>query len=310
MKRWRFGGLWRPLALFALLATACAPAVPDLSAAAGSSAAAAVVTTTSAPTTTLAATTTSTTSVTTTAPTTTTTTTTTTTLDIAGPAPVTVGAWTATPQNRDESGEQFVATLTVPVLTADVESALRGRVATLVDGHLESQVGATLALWRSIEGQGERDMTGSVLSVVFEIGGFEDGFISLRFFSDEQVAGSGGAKREVTTLMVDLESGVAIGLDDIIFSGDSRVALLALVTDGLRNGYFEGDEESFGLWAGNLSTNDLDRAVLTPDGLEVWFDELEVGPPDIGMPVVAIPYTELGDILDPLGPASIFAAAP
>ncbi len=241
---------------------------------------------------------------TTVSPTTTSPTTTTTTAPL--PEAVTVGAWTATPDVRDESGQQFAATLAVPVLNADVDQALQARVVTLVEGHVQSQIGATLALWRSIEGQGERDLTGSALTMNYEVAAFEEELISLRFFSDEQVAGSGGVKRQVTTLMVDLVSGIAIGLDDVIVSGESRAALLALVADGLLTEYFDGDDDSFGLWAGNLAVGDLDKALLTPDGIEIWFDELQVGPPDIGVPVVAIPYAQLADILDPAGAGNIF----
>lgn len=239
----------------------------------------------------------------TTPPTTTSTTTTTTAVQ---PTALTVGAWTATPDIRDESGQQFAASVTVPVLAADVDQALQARAVTLVEGHVQSQVGATLALWRSIEGQGERDLTGSELTLHYEVAAFEEELISIRFFSQEQVAGSGGAKRQVTTLMVDLESGVAIGLDDIIIGGESRTALLTLVSDGLLSEYFGGDDDAFGLWASDLSIRDLDRALLTPDGIEIWFDELEVGPPDIGVPVVAIPYTDLTEILDPAGAGTLF----
>ena len=48
------------------------------------------------------------------------------------------------------------------------------------------------------------------------------------------------------------------------------------------------------------------RAALTEEGLEVWFDELEVGPPAIGIPVALIPYDQLPTILDPEGPVSLF----
>lgn len=299
--------LIRLAAPLALLAVACAPAVPNLPAAAGSgdsAGAAAVVTTTSealdSSTTTGVPTTTTELSSTTTVATTTTPTTTTTSAVLQGPKSATVGAWSVQPDVRDESGEQFVATVTAPALTGSVSSALQARVASLVDGHVESQVGATLALWRSIEGQGSRDLTGSTLTVDYEIAGFTLDVISLRFFSHEQVAGSGGAKREVTTLMVDLDAGVAVGLDDIVV-GDGRAQLLPLVQAGLLTEYFSGDEDAFSLWAGNLTAADLDSAALSPDGLEVWFDELEVGPPEIGTPVVVLGYDALSEILDPTG---------
>ncbi len=279
-----------------MLLTACAPAVPKLPNAPGASPAA-VVTTTVAPVTA--------TPTTTTRPSTTTSTTTTTTL-APEPTSLIAGAWSIDVEVRDESGDDFVAEVSAPAINADVDAALLGRVTTLVAGHVEAQIGATLALWRSIEQRGERDLSGSRLTLVYEIAGFTEELLSVRFFSDEQVAGSGGVKRQVTTLMVDLESGVAVGLDDIVFSGESRVSLLSLVQAGLLTDYFEGDEESYALWAANISVNDLDRAVLTPDGLEIWFDELEVGPPSIGMPVVALAYEELTDILDPAGPASVF----
>lgn len=317
MKRnWTSGPLFVAAVLVALLTTACAPMVPDLSSAEAADAADAFPPNRSATTSPVAATDTSrtpTTTVATTLPPTTaaatSTSTTTTTSESPSPTSVTVGAWTAAPDVRDESGQQFSASVTVPVLGADVDQALRARVVTLVEGHIQSQVGGTLALWRSIEGQGERDLSGSTLTLDYEIAAFEPQLISFRFFSTEQLAGSGGVKRQVTTLMVDLESGIAIGLDDVIASGESRDTLLVLVADGLLNDYFDGDDDSFGLWAGNLSVGDLDRALLTADGLEIWFDELEVGPPDIGVPVVAIPYVELGDILDPAGVGNLFNSA-
>ena len=288
-------------ALIAMALSACAPAVPDLNAPIGDSAAASATTTT-----------TSTTSTTTAAPTTTTstttTTTTTTTLVPVGPTEISVGLWDLTREERDESGTQFVATVTAPRLVGDVDTALQARVDSLVDGHVESQIGATLALWRSIEGQGDRDLTGSTLTMDYEVAGFVESLISLRFFSDEQVAGSGGAKRQATTLMVDLLTGVAVGLDDIVISGDARAQLLSLVQDGLLNDYFAGDQDAFSLWAGNLTAADLDDAALSEQGLEIWFDELEVGPPEIGTPVVLIGYDLLGGILDPAGASQAFIA--
>ena len=291
--------------VIALVVSGCAPAVPDLAAlsdAGPAAAAAETVPTTSTTTTTSTSTSTSTT--TTAAPATTTTTTATTTTQ--APTAVTVGLWSLDTAERDESGEQFSAIVAAPELSAEVDPGLLARITTLVEGHVESQVGATLALWRSIEEQGERDLTGSTLELNYEVAGFVEDLIGLRFFSNEQVAGSGGVKRQVTTLMVDLVAGVEVGLDDIIISGDSRVALLDLVRDGLLVDYFDGDEETFALWAGNLAVGDLDRAALTDDGLEVWFDELEVGPPAIGIPVVLLPYDELTTILDPEGPVGLF----
>lgn len=293
--------LLRLAAPLALLAAACAPAVPNLTAAAtgGGISGAAIVTTTLTPDD--AGTTRAPTSTTVVSSTSSTTSPSTTTSAVpTGPESATVGEWSASPDIRDESGEQFVATITTPILTGSVAATLQTRVASLVDGHVESQVGATLALWRSIEGQGERDLTGSTLTVNYEIAGFTAQVVSLRFFADEQVAGSGGAKQEVTTLMVDLTAGVAIGLDDIVV-GDGRAQLLPLVQAGLLTDYFEGDEDAFLLWAGNLTAADLDSAALSPDGLEIWFDALEVGPPAIGTPVILIGFDALVTILDTNG---------
>ena len=67
---------------------------------------------------------------------------------------------------------------------ADVDPGLLARITTLVDGHVESQIGATLALWRSIEEQGDRDLTGSTLDLNYEVAGFMEDLIALRFFSE------------------------------------------------------------------------------------------------------------------------------
>lgn len=294
--------------LFALVLSACAPAVPDLSAPVGDSAAGEITpATTAAPQDESSTTTTSTTSTTTTS--TTSTTTTTTSVVPAGQVEQTVGAWSLMPETRDESGTQFEATVTAPVLVADVDTALQARVNSLVDGHVESQIGATLALWRSIEGQGDRDLTGSTLILEYETAGFVDSIVSFRFSSEEQVAGSGGTKRQATTLMIDLVDGVVIGLDDVVLSGESRAQLLPLVQEGLLTGYFGGDQDAFSLWAGNLTAADLDDAALSDQGLEIWFDELEVGPPTIGTPVVLVTYEFLVGIVDPAGPAGAFLAS-
>jgi len=130
----------------------------------------------------------------------------------------------------------------------------------------------------------------------------------MRFFSDERIGDSGGALRRATTLMMDLTSGVVVGFDDILVGEESRDALLALVQARLLERFFDGDTEAFSLWAGNLTAADLDQVALTPAGLEVWFDELEVGPPDIGMPAVTIAYDSLAGIVDPGGPAARFTS--
>ncbi len=309
MTRSRSAGLGWVVALVSLAAAACAPAVPELAQLPGD--AAAVVSTTSpfrvsttaAPPRTTAGSSTAAPS-STPAPATTTAPTTTSLAD--SPSELTFGRWTLTAETRDEGGTDFTATLTVPTLRADVDAALLGRIATNIEGQVESQVGSTLALWRSIEAEGSRDISDSTLRLEFDVAGFEEDFISMRFFSDERVAASGGAKRQATTLMMDLTSGTAIGLDEIVVGAERREALLALVGAGLLDGYFDGDTEAFSLWAGDLEIGDLDQVALTPEGLEVWFDELEVGPPDIGMPMVAIPYDDLTGILEAAGPATVF----
>ncbi len=230
---------------------------------------------------------------------------------IAGPTAdslpeTTIGAWTLKGTTSDESGAAFTATVAVPTLTADVDAALLGRIATHIDGRVESQIGATLALWRSIEAQGSRDISGSTLRLDFDVAGFEEDFISLRFFCDEHPGESGTAKRQATTLMLDLTSGEAIGLDDIVVDGDGRDQLFSLVFAALLDQHFDGETDSFLLWAGDLDPGDLDQVLLTPEGLEVWFDELEVGPPEMGMPVVTIAYAGLDGIIDPAGPAAVF----
>ncbi|NND02906.1 MAG: hypothetical protein HKN91_08965 [Acidimicrobiia bacterium] len=295
--------------LFVLTLTACAPAVPDFDAPIGESAAAsgaADSTTITAPE---PSTTTTTAAPPETTSTTTTSSTTTTTVVPVGPVEQTVGAWSLSPESRDESGTQFEASVTAPALVGDVDTALQARVNSLVDGHIESQIGATLALWRSIEGQGDRDLTGSTLTLEYEVAGFVASVVAFRFFSDEQVSGSGGSKRQATTLMIDLVDGVSLGLDDVVLNGESRAQLLPLVQDGLLTGYFGGDQDAFSLWAGNLTAADLDDAALSDQGIEVWFDELEVGPPDIGTPVVLVPYDALDGIVDPQGPAAAFFAS-
>lgn len=301
----RTAGLRWVVALVALVATACAPTVPDL-ADIDPQAAAAVSTTlpVAAPTTTepVTAGESSTTAQSSAVPTTATTTVAVTSSTVAdSPVILTAGSWTLIPQTRDLSGTGFTATVTVPTFSADVDPALQGRINTRVDGQVESQIGSTLALWRSIETQGSRDISGSTLSLEFDVAQFSDDFVSIRFFSDERVGGSGGAKRQATTLMMNLTSGVVIGLEDVLVGVEGRATLLSLVRAGLLEDYFGGDTESFNLWTGNLSMGDLDQIALTPDGLEVWFDGLEVGPPDLGTPVVSIPYSSLAGLIDLTG---------
>jgi hypothetical protein len=171
---------------------------------------------------------------------------------------------------------------------------------------VESQIGGTLALWQAIEARGSADISGSTLRLDFDVAGFEEDFISLRFFSDERVGESGGVIRRATTLMLDLTSGATVGLDEIIGEGESRAALLALVLAALLEDHFADDVDAFSHWAGDVIARDIDQVALTPDGLEVWFDELEVGPPQIGVPVVLIRYADLDGILDQAWPATAF----
>jgi hypothetical protein len=306
-------GSRRALVLLALVASACAPSVPQLADPPGD--AAAVVSITSSEATAVQVETTAVPqrvagNSSTTVPSTTATLppTTTTTTMLADAAPIlSVGPWTLAATTRDEGGADFDASVTVPTLSGDVDPVLRGRIATSIDGQVESQIGSTLALWRAIEAQGSRDINGSTLQFEFDVAAFEEGFIALRFFSEERIGGSAGVKRQATTLMIDLRTGGSIGFDDIIAAGESsREALLALVLAGLLDDYFGGDTEAFSPWAHDLTTAHLDQVVLAPEGLEVWFDELEVGPRDLGMPVVTITYADLGGIVDPAGPAALF----
>jgi len=307
------------LVLLTLVVTACSPSVPDLvspssdaagavpaavpaAVANGSPATESAAIPASQALSTIAAPTTS-----TPAPSTTIATTTTTAAPSTDHSPETsVGSWTLTRRTYEERGTGFTATIATPVLSGDVDAALLGRVSAGIDGRVESQIGGTLALWQSIEARGSPDISGSTLRLDFDVAGFEDDFISLRFFSDERVGESGGVIRRATTLMLDLASGATVGLDEIIGEGESRAALLELVRAGLLEDHFAGDIDAFSLWAGDLEARDIDQVVLTPDGLDVWFDELEVGPPQIGVPVVSISYADLEGILDPAWPATAF----
>jgi hypothetical protein len=131
--------------------------------------------------------------------------------------------------------------------------------------------------------------------------------VSLRFMVSEY---TGGAHPGDTpgSINFKVSSGAQINLPDLFTSQPSALALLSLQSRLLLAAELGAEADPGWINTGTTAvlTNFNHAWVFTTGGLELTFDEYQVGPYATGMPTITIPWGTLATEIKPSGPAAEF----
>lgn len=137
----------------------------------------------------------------------------------------------------------------------------------------------------------------------YEIALQTDKVLSILIINSDMYAGAAHPNNYNTTLNYNLDSGVEIGITDLFKTGSSFLDDLSkLAIIDLQNQYKKGGLESTGEMIAEGASPKLEnfsKFTLSHDSLNIIFDPYQVGPYAAGTRVVRIPYSEIGDKLDP-----------
>jgi hypothetical protein len=210
----------------------------------------------------------------------------------------------------DPAGGWFV-TADLPQLEglADVEAE------AAIDADLARSVGSLVDTWQArFEGRPRDREGGPTASLVatFEVRWFDARAISIWF--DVRVADGGNRTTVALTATFDVRDGARLTLDDVLRDGDRPwpTVVSELVTTELV-GRLAPDDPALAdsIAAGaSASASNFTWFTLGPDGLRLVFEEFQLGPGDLGTPVVVIPWADLADVIAPRGPAGTLAPPP
>jgi len=131
--------------------------------------------------------------------------------------------------------------------------------------------------------------------------------LSIRFHLSLYYQGAAHPFASVFTLNFDPRSGALLSLSDVLLPG-SVPEVAELVGERLIENVYDGDEAEASGWIGVMSEAALGSWWVSPAGLEFGFDQYEVGPGAMGTVAVVIPWSDVGQLIDPAGPAGAFAA--
>lgn len=194
-------------------------------------------------------------------------------------------------QSPPEDGRPAVEIdLVFPELTGLADGGVQERVNGTIRAAMEQEVEAfTMSVGETAGGDG---MPPLGLTSRYTVGILTPGVLSV-VLPVQTYTGGAHPYTVVRTFTFDLATGEERGLTDLFESGIlERVS--ELVVERI------DDEHGTGDWAaeGAAPTEEaLGRFMLTPEHLQVWFDEYQVGPYAIGTPSVDVPYDELRDLV-------------
>jgi hypothetical protein len=143
---------------------------------------------------------------------------------------------------------------------------------------------------------------GSDLVVGYEARTVHPSVASFRFTHYVYFDGAAHGISAVSTLTFDLRTGRTLGLPELLVGDSAPTALSILVAAHLRDEYYAGDPTEFSAWVPDTGALSVSRFALGPTGIEVSFDQYEVGPGAMGPVTVTVPYEELGILINPEGP--------
>jgi len=119
-------------------------------------------------------------------------------------------------------------------------------------------------------------------------------------------AAHGGTALE--TWNFDLATGRRLDLGDLFDPGADHVDVIAAETRRSLVGRYANDASSRQWVKDGTRPKEANFSgwAITPDGLEMTFDQYQVASYAEGMPAVVIAWSKLADLIDPAGPVAIF----
>jgi hypothetical protein len=192
-------------------------------------------------------------------------------------------------------------TISMPVMSGLTDATIQDRINKAIADELEARrtrfvADATGAYDPANPGPGP-----FTLEIAFETTAVTDKLLSLRFTGSEYYQGA-SELAVIFTMNFDLRTGFLLDLADVLLAG-GPVALAALAEQHLIADLYGGDPAALYGWVPGITPAMLTRWVVSGTGFEISFGQYDVGPGAMGAPTVVIPYSELGGIVDPAGPA-------
>ena len=238
---------------------------------------------------------------TTTQATTTTTSATTTTTQATSTSATSVAEVSAVPSETTLDTPPIRVTTSMPILSGLADGTIQGRINGAIADELEARqtrfvVDATGAYDPANPGPGP-----FTLEIGSEMTALTDKLLSLRFTGSEYYQGVHDLAI-VYTMNFDLRTGFLLDLADVLLPG-GPAALAALAEQHLIDDLYGGDATALHCWIPGIAPDLLKHWVVSGPGFEISFGQYDVGPGAMGAPTVVIPYSELGGIVDPAGPA-------
>jgi hypothetical protein len=209
-------------------------------------------------------------------------------------------------QDLSRQVPQYRALVSFPVVESDqIEEALVSQVNTLVETHVSERVEPVIELLEALGPPRGSDEPSSY-EFTYEVVYADTSLMSFRFFEESLFTGASERSKSISTLMIDVTAGVELRLDDLTISGEGRQAVAALAADLVVAELYQGSDEQYAPFASGTEPEAIEWVLVTEAGLAVSFDELSVGPAELGTPTVTIPYAQLEGVLDPEGAAARF----
>jgi len=131
--------------------------------------------------------------------------------------------------------------------------------------------------------------------------------VSVEYDLSVEWSGAAGADQRVDTVLVDLTAGRVLEPLDVFYDDSPWLETLASVALADLEARFGVDT----IWPDGLAATpgNFDHLALAGDGVVLWFDRYQVGPGVLGAPRVTVPWSQVGEFVDPNGPVGHLVAA-
>ncbi|RUA23205.1 MAG: hypothetical protein DSY73_06565 [Actinobacteria bacterium] len=131
--------------------------------------------------------------------------------------------------------------------------------------------------------------------------------VSVEYDLSVEWSGAAGADQRVDTVLIDLVAGRVLEPLDVFYDDSPWLETLASVALADLEARFGADT----IWPDGLAATpgNFDHLALDGDGVVLWFDRYQVGPGVLGAPRVTVPWSQVGEFVDPNGPVGHLVAA-
>ncbi len=149
----------------------------------------------------------------------------------------------------------------------------------------------------------------STITITFTIAYSTPELLSTRIVLVEDLSGARPATYYIG-LNFQVSDGLTIPLESLFTDTADGLIALSTRSRALVSAQLGADADPTSIYAGTgPKLANFEKAwAFTTDGLEITFQEQQLGPLEIGAPVVVIPWSDLADVISPSGPAGSFVS--